>query len=219
MTSSNVKEFAEVYNVFADIYNAPRMVPNAATCRSTLETFVMDDALVTTRTRLAERGGDWEKINDREFNSVERLMRQSLHYSVERTPEVREAFLDMLTVGAMYGTGKRAHKCPFVFVNKLISTAYDGADNLEDLLFGVYDVGALFPIRQEIVSRAAIDSKMIGATRGPDGADYPRPVDLTQTLSGKEPAVSSEAYCEWEIDSQKFPKGFLDRIWEESAIA
>ena len=98
-------------------------------------------------------------------------MRQSLPPTVDRTPEVRESFLDMLTIGAMYGTGKRVHKCPFVFVNKLISTRSHEADNFEDLLFGVYDVGALLPIEQRIVLKAAIDSKMIGVTRGPHETD------------------------------------------------
>lgn len=38
-------------------------------------------------------------------------------------------------------------------------------------------------------------------------------------MSGKQPAAAtSEAYYKWDIDSQEFPKEFLDRIWLESEI-
>ena len=72
----------------------------------------------------------------------------------------------MLNPDAIHGTASRKYTCPLFFLNYLVQMRYSVADNVDNLLFGIYET--FIPAKQELVSEIAININMVGAKPGPN---------------------------------------------------
>ncbi len=186
---------------------------NQASFRVTREAFEMRPTMVYTRSQLATSvDPSCIKIYSNLFSTAELLTLQSAVPEADKNDAgAKRVFEDMLTPAALDGTTVRKHLCPMFFANFLTqkkSSLEDGGD--DSRLFDIYDDETLIPTQQDDVSKIAVNMKMVGVKHGLNKAEYPRPIDLAQTISIK----LGDTYYKWKMDSQEFPAELIRRVWE-----
>ena len=108
--------------------------------------------------------------------------------------------------GGDAGHGHQNENLP-LFLHELpdVSNQSRAADDVNKL-FGTYDEEFFVPIDQQLVSRLAMELKMVGAIQA---QPYPSPIGLEQALLTK----LGEAYIKWRKDGNLFPAAIMDQAW------
>ena len=125
----------------------------------------------------------------------------------EATDLGRRLLSDMELDEALSGTATRNKKCPFFFLSFMmtagrpkISTDAEqrqpneaGAADGASTLFNMYDEECFISVDQPLVSRTAMELKMVGAT---PGHPYPSPISIEDALSTK----LGENFVQWKSE-------------------
>ena len=99
--------------------------------------------------------------------------------------------------------------------NLPVQCSLSTGSDVNTMLFGSHDDSTFVPADQKFVLQESSRLNMIGMIRGQDEADYPKPVDLVQTLSEKQ----GDTYIQWRLETRKFPGEFLVKCWEKTTAA
>ena len=186
-----------------------------ASFRAAEDNFEMTFAQVTSRAHLVAQNGDtdWGKIKTK-FTQGEVRKMSALNNEDEATALGRRLLDEMELNEALAGTATRDKKCPFFFFNFMMAAgrpviSADAEPPEQVKVFNMFDEECFIAVDQPLVSRAAMELKMIGAV---PSQLYPSPIRIEDALSNRQ----GEHFVQWKSESNQFPRAIADRLWTES---